>query len=797
MRLLRVPAAGLALLLVVLASQGTGTAGTPIVGQPVAAVGPFNDPFQYGAPASPQAWNVPAWDVAVHIRNNYQYGGIDAMNAGHGPTCGPPPGTHPISTDVEAVFVCNNHVMTAINAGGYGAIYLTPDHEIDFSAGTTTLVFTSSTDRTSLRDWQDLWITPFDESLELPLPDWLPDLQGPPRDSVHIQMGEFNNDTNFSGEVFRNFRSQGLNSSWWVTEHQFMQTSAKTRSRFELDISRTHIRFGMPDFNRWWIDTSIPDLGWSRGVVQLGHHSYTPDKAAGCGPPVGATNGCQPNTWHWGGLSMSSAVPFTMIKANQRRIWAGTTTRATFPRPAPANAVLRFDAVGTLQVSYDGGQSWQSPQLSPENKHVVGAFENYLTPIPAGTSSVLFRGQPSWAGPWFARDLSIWADAPPAAGPVPTTTSGPAAPGSSTPSAAPSVQPMQRGAGVNLEPSMRPWRYNGPNPDGLWDPASGAARVDPEMALAQRLGVSTVRLEFPWPLIEPQRGGFDWSRADLIVGSAAAHHVALQPILVFTPAWAGGSATSAPSPADFSAFVSAVVSRYSGRIRWWEMWNEPDGSHYWTASQAQYVSSVLVPGYQAAHAADPAARVLLGGPGSANVGWLDGVYSAGGGGSFDVMAFHDYSGSISQIASDARTVQGVLNAHGQGVKPIWLGEFGVQEQGVRDTRQQALLKGVLTGASPIAMAQWYNLRDDDSMTCCPPATVVQGFWGLVEHDGTTVKDGFATMQSLITSGSLGSAGPGPDSSTPPPRDAGGVAPSPGPTTSGSEGHAALPTPGPR
>ena len=39
-----------------------------------------------------------------------------------------------------------------------------------------------------MRDWIDLWVTPFNENLQLPLEDWLPDLQGPPKDSVHIRM---------------------------------------------------------------------------------------------------------------------------------------------------------------------------------------------------------------------------------------------------------------------------------------------------------------------------------------------------------------------------------------------------------------------------------------------------------------------------------------------------------------------------------------------------------------------------------------------------------------------------------
>lgn len=315
-------------------------------------------------------------------------------------------------------------------------------------------------------------------------------------------------------------------------------------------------------------------------------------------------------------------------------------------------------------------------------------------------------------------------------------------------------------AGVNAEPGMRPWRYTGANPDGWWcvppncyQNADPAATINAELSLAQQLGVTIVRVEFPWPLIEPQRGAFDWSRADAIVLAAGSHNIQLQPILVYTPAWSdSGGMTLTPGSGDFAGFVSAIVARYHSTIHYWELWNEPDGSHYWNSGEQAYVSSVLLPGYQAAKAADPQASVILGGPASADAKWLNGVYSLGGGNSFDIMAFHDYGGGTSEL-TDAQSVEGILSAHGQASKPLWLGEYGVEENTTADTGQQYLLRTVLTATnSPIAVAEWYNLRDDYSMTCCPARVAVTGYWGLVKHDDVTKKDAFATLQQLIAGG---------------------------------------------
>jgi hypothetical protein len=770
--------------------------------KPVGSIAAYNFPFTLGKPPAPTPWTPTSWDVSVHIRNNYQYGGIDAMQAMHGPACEAPPATHPISTYQEAVFFCNNHVMTAMSAGGYGAIYLTPDHMFDWSQGTSSLSFPVSTFRTSDRDWIDLWITPFNENLQLPLESWLPDLQGPPKDAIHIRMNEFNQGTIWGAEVYQNFQAQQLNSNWWTTLESQMPPSALVRTTYQLDLSQNHLRFGIPSLpgggSMYWVDTGI-SVPFTRGVVQFGHHSYTPDKSAGCGPPAEQKAlglGCAPNTWHWGGLSMSAAVPFTMIRANDRVVSAATTTQTTFPSPAPAASFLRFNAIGTVQLSFDAGRSWLTPQIQTESIHQPGHFENYWTPVPQGTTQVLFQGQNWYGGPWFARDLGIWSQnggGGGGGGVAPTPTPSSTATPKPTPAPTPTMHPTARiPGGINAEPSMRPWRFAGANPDGWWcqppnctQNANPMTSVNTELGLASKLGVANVRVEFPWALIEPQRGVFDWSRADAIVGAAKAHGVQLQPVLVFSPSWAASGPTMAPSPADFSAFVGAIVGRYHTSIHTWEMWNEPDHFHYWNSGEQAYVTSIVIPGYQATKAADPTAKVILAGPSVWSGGWFNGVFQAGGGNSFDIVAYHDYGGSPQNTAFNVRAAE---TAHG-GNWPIWLGEYGVQEGSLSDTQQQALMTAVLMSNAPLAMAQWYNLRDDNSMTCCPPSVVVTGSWGLVMHDDATMKNGFATMQALLTGGGTTPSGGG-ESPTPTPSAERGA---PGPTPS-TEGSTPTPTP---
>lgn len=350
-----------------------------------------------------------------------------------------------------------------------------------------------------------------------------------------------------------------------------------------------------------------------------------------------------------------------------------------------------------------------------------------------------------------------------------TTPSGSASPSgaSATPAASPSIPtpiahaplpPGIRGAGINVEPSYRPWVYEGgPSPQSWWcvspncsPDVSPRIRIDTDLANANRLGVNFVRVEFPWRFLEPQRGVFDWTRADLIVQEANYYHVSLQPIVVYSPAWVG-SPTSAPAPQDFSDFMKALVGRYHASIHYWELWNEPDLNHYWSAGERAYVQDILIPGNQGAKAADPTAKIIFGGPSWASGDWVNNIYAYGGGDSFDIASWHSY-GSVSVVLASAGNMRGLLAAHHQSYKPLWLGEFGVQDSSPTDGVQSALLTGVLTSNSPIAQADWYTLRDESAMSCCPPAIAASASWGLVGRDGVRVKAGFTTLQHLISAG---------------------------------------------
>jgi hypothetical protein len=365
-----------------------------------------------GSPSSPQPFNAPDIDVTVLSHDNYN---IMPMQAAHGQDCSPPPATHPIVKVEDTVFLCKDHIMTAIFSG-YGSIYLTPNQLMDFSQGEAVLRWNMSTLRTSSRDWVDVVIQPFDQNLQINFED-----AHVPQEAVHLEMVGGGNV--FEPTIWRNYVKERVASDMFKSYDTFLTPSATRRDTFELRLSKTHMKFGMPDYNVWWIDTDIQPLTWNLGVVQLNQRSYNAEKACATPAvpesfgenqfgvidnPYGAAH-CPPNTWHWDNINITPAVPFAMLRADRSVIDAAHPSAITFPGPAPANAHLHFVAGGVpIEYSLDGGATWAPAQIQgrPLNKPEHG--EAYWTPVPMGTQSVMLRGHDNGSIKWAIQDISIW-----------------------------------------------------------------------------------------------------------------------------------------------------------------------------------------------------------------------------------------------------------------------------------------------------------------------------------------------------------------------------------------------------
>ncbi|MFZ1721503.1 MAG: carbohydrate-binding domain-containing protein [Microgenomates group bacterium] len=396
-----------------------------------------------GKPGAPEPFSQLSqsrWDVQIHSRNNDTWEKMVPMKLHHAPNCGSPlieGATAPYNnselmthdtdgTYEDAVFRCNDHVMTGINGVGksindsYALAVLTPNHMVDFTEKEATIRFNVTTFRTTQRDWIDIWITPWEDNLALPFDTGEVDLQGMPRNTIQVTMmaPNDNSKTGFRPKIIINGKDTGefqMHSSdynWYTPYEDFLPGKSgdpKRRDTFEIKISKNHISVCMPQDTSdnapsqtiCWANKTIQTLPFTKGVVQFAHHSYTPNKDCNFYSPLT----CGADTWHWDDFVIDPAVPFTMIKADRRMVTTESTP-VTFQAPAPAQSKLRFSAIGSVQLSFDGTAFKSvSPQLStnPNAGHVA----NYFVDIPTGTKTVAFKLGNTGAGV-HAKDFAIW-----------------------------------------------------------------------------------------------------------------------------------------------------------------------------------------------------------------------------------------------------------------------------------------------------------------------------------------------------------------------------------------------------
>lgn len=211
----------------------------------------------------------------------------------------------------------------------------------------------------------------------------------------------------------------------------------------------------------------------------------------------------------------------------------------------------------------------------------------------------------------------------------------------------------------------------------------GGDRVDRALRLMKEAGVRIVRIDFLWADLEPAEGRWDFSRTDRLVERCERHGIKILAMLHYNnPSWAAARWNEPPDPPKFARFASAVVSRYKDRIRYWEVWNEPDHTDYWTPQDGSLraYSRLLRETSIAIRRADPTATVVLGGLAHPQAS-LRKIYANGSGEYFDVVNVHPFvdplgPGPLERLKSIWRDVRKILEEHGDLDKEIWFTELG-------------------------------------------------------------------------------------------------------------------------
>ncbi len=206
-----------------------------------------------------------------------------------------------------------------------------------------------------------------------------------------------------------------------------------------------------------------------------------------------------------------------------------------------------------------------------------------------------------------------------------------------------------------------------------------------EMQLLTGCGVGWIRTDFDWKTVEPKPGEWDYSRFDAVVDLAEKNGIRLLPILDYDVPWA--------SPAwkhqdKWLEYVSRTVTRYKGRLSYWEIWNEENSDLMWRdKADAENYLKLIKATYNTIKEIDPQLKVVLGGTAGIPMDYIEKFLKSGGGNYFDVMNIHPYRHpnfpEKVNLYDDMITLKKLMNKY-DVEKDIWITEIGWPTQKTED-----------------------------------------------------------------------------------------------------------------
>lgn len=210
----------------------------------------------------------------------------------------------------------------------------------------------------------------------------------------------------------------------------------------------------------------------------------------------------------------------------------------------------------------------------------------------------------------------------------------------------------------------------------------GEAELEKAAQMIQDAGIGFVRMDFLWADIEPEQGKFDFAKYDKIVEILAKHDLKILGLLNYNTKWSAKEWNAAPDPALFSNYATEVVKRYKKRVKYWEIWNEPDDRLYWQPQDyMKAYTELLKTVTPAIKKADKTSRVVLGGTAKYIPHALLHIYRNGGKDYFDVVNAHPFQDprlpeAMSQLKGAHFAMRKVMERYGDGDKEIWFTELG-------------------------------------------------------------------------------------------------------------------------
>ena len=272
-----------------------------------------------------------------------------------------------------------------------------------------------------------------------------------------------------------------------------------------------------------------------------------------------------------------------------------------------------------------------------------------------------------------------------------------------------------------------------------------------------------------WGDLEPQPGAWNFKLLDHYVDLASTKKVELLLTLGQTPRWASarpndespyGNPGWPAEPAnleDWRHYIRTVATRYKGKIRYYEIWNEPDLKQFYTGSVEMLVA-LSKDAYMTLKQVDPSITVVSPGFTDATpaLSWQKAFFRLGGGNYADIIAQHFYPQTAvpEDLVKFIHQVKEMLAAYGLTHKPLWNTEAGWLKASPIESDRKAMAyvarTYLMNWAAGVQRFYWYAWDNQDAVAL-----------HLTEPDGKTptpAAESYAQLQTWLVGAQMKQCG---------------------------------------
>lgn len=233
--------------------------------------------------------------------------------------------------------------------------------------------------------------------------------------------------------------------------------------------------------------------------------------------------------------------------------------------------------------------------------------------------------------------------------------------------------------------------------------------VDSIVARAAQIGVKWTRLGASWPSIEKEKGVYNWEETD------KAFDIALKNgITPFVTIGGGNKLYSKLTTYDdkqlaeiygfkpeppikdkvamqaYLNFVKATVTRYKDKIKYWEIWNEPNHRNYWGSEpNGKEYGNLIIETARVIKEVDPDCKLIGGAMAGIDAKFADDFLGTGSFKYLDIISYHNYGAVPEERVYLAIDLWQIINKYNPKLE-LWQGECGYpSHSSTRDFRGRA------------------------------------------------------------------------------------------------------------